>query len=131
MEQVEIQMVRLELVQLLLQHLGNGLRFAELPHGAFGRQVYLLPVAVTQGLPCDHLALPVVVIVGRVHIVQALVDGPADIGDGSLPVDLPVTGFGQTHHAKAQGEYLLPCLSEISVFHSCPSIFIFCHYIIL
>ena len=116
MDEIVIDMVGPQFGQLSGQEAIHGLAGLDHPRGKLGGQLDPGPVAVAEGLAEHDFALACVVGPGRVHVVDALIDGRANLGDGPGFLDLSVL-HGQAHAAKAQNRQLIAISRHSSVEH--------------
>src|SRR4030042_71675 len=125
-EEVEVHIVHLQPFQLLVQVGVEVLSGLDEPYGRFRRQPDLLPVPVREYPPEDDLALAVVVRVGRVDVVDPLVNRVADHPGRFVLDDVPAHGLpigrGEAHGTEAEGGYLpveFPELPELHMYITC------------
>ena len=102
MHQIKIEILNAAFLELILEHGGGVVGFAELMAGEFCRQIEALPRMAGQRAPHDQLGQPAVIGIGGVEIVHALLDGRIDHLIDLFFVDRAVGQRGQTHRAKAQ-----------------------------
>lgn len=121
-------MIGLQAGQLLVQQRVKVLRLLDLPHRTFGGQEDLFPVAVLQRQAGHPFAFTIEIVVGCVHIVQALVNRPAQIGNRSLHIHSAVL-FRQAHHTEAQRRDFQTGRTKRSILHGYTS-FLICIFII-
>jgi len=118
-EQVKIDVVCLKPFELAVEITVKILLRFDQPGGHFCCQVYLFTVAILQHASNKGLALLRVIGPGGIHIVQALIDRPAQHCGSKRFVDPGVVAIDdrQTHAAKAQRGNFQIQLSKFSIFH--------------
>ena len=113
-------MIRIQLLQLLVQQCLKILRLFQLPYRTFGCKIRFLPVAVSQRFSHDLLALSLVVWISGVDIIHALIDGMTDHGNGAFLIHRLVMKNRQSHRSKPQCRHLNSCLSKLTILHLSP-----------
>ena len=119
--QVEVNVIRLQLLQLLAQHPVKILRSLHHPHRQLGGHLHPLAKSSRQRLAQHHLALPRVIWVGGVKVIHAALNGATNHGNGFVLQNvrtqpLPVAR-GKPHTAKTQSRTLPLKLAKIAVLH--------------
>ena len=100
--QIKIEILNAAFLELILEHGGGVVGFAELMAGEFCRQIEALPRMAGERAPHDQLGQPAVIGIGGVKVVHALLDGPVDHFIDLLFIDRAVRQRGQAHRAKAE-----------------------------
>ena len=113
-DQIVVDMVGAELFQLGVQEGVHVLPALDQPCGQFGGDLDLFAVAILQGSAEQWFALAVMIRPGGVHVVNASVDGCADLGDCPFLVDFAVH-HGQAHAPESQGGKFVAVFGHCSV----------------
>ena len=116
-QQIEVYVVGAQPRELLVEHaLDVGGRLQR-PRGQLGRQKIRVPRVFRQRFAQKRFALPVVVGVGRVQIVDAVLHRQRQQRACRRAVDLPVFVGGETHTAEAQQRRIDAEVFHAAVFH--------------
>ena len=100
MQEINIDVVRLQTLQFLIQNPVKVLLVIHHPNRQLGGQGHFFTVTVLQAQAGDPLAI--LIGIGGVHIGKAVVDGSAQGFDCPLLIDAAVLILRKTHHTKAQ-----------------------------
>ena len=119
MHEIEVDMVRLQLFQFLVQ---DPLQVGTVLHQVrrnLGGDSHFFPVAVLQGFAQDDLRGFVQIDIGSIDVGDAAVDSPADQGNGLLLVNSAVPGCGtvKTHASQTESGSLDAEFAHGAVFH--------------
>ena len=119
MQEIKINEVHIQARQLFIQQAVKIRGFLNFPAGHLGGQADLIPVAILQHLANKALALPLMVGVSRIHIVDPLVNGTAHHRHRQRLIDLAAVLIQnrQPHGPKTQGGYLPIQRTEFSILH--------------
>jgi hypothetical protein len=120
-KQVKIYVVGLQLFKLLIQIPVEIIGALDEPHREFGRDLDSFAIAILQGFANHYLALPFVVRIGGIEIVDAILNRMANHAYGFWLVDLGTVALaierGKTHATKAEGRGLPIKGSKIAELH--------------
>ena len=117
MQQIEINLIRLQALQLLAEDPVEIMFPFYHPDGHFGRKMDHIPVSVGKRACGDEFTVPAEVIIGRVNIIDPRVDCAPHHFYRRLLV------LRQAHHAESQRRKPDARISEISVYHRSASLF--------
>ena len=111
MQQIEINLIRLQALQLLAQNpVEIALPFYH-PDGHFGGKMDHIPVSVGERAGGNEFTVPAQIIIGRINIIDSRIDCAPHHFHRHLLV------LRQTHHAEPQRREPDARIAEISVYH--------------
>ena len=115
-QQVKVDMVDLQPPKLYVQVLVEIIGGLDLPTGHLGRQLDLVSVPTLECGAQEGLAVPAVIGIGGIHIVDAVVDGIVE-HFGRLDHFYLVVLGREAHRAKPESGHFEIQFSELSIFH--------------